>query len=90
MVAMIVINQPVGVVTKLNTIIKICKYKGIHDGHHFIPMAMEEHGTLERDMVHFIKECAHLLLDRQSRGHLSWSFIFSFSCNVLILLFNVL
>jgi hypothetical protein len=33
------------VVAKLNTIAKIRKYKGFHEGHHFIPMAMELHNT---------------------------------------------
>jgi hypothetical protein len=65
MMAMSVISQPVGVVAKPNAIVKIRKYKRIHEGHHFIPMAMEVHGTLEHDMDHFIKECAHLFHDKQ-------------------------
>ncbi len=40
-----VINRPINVVAKLNTIAKIRKYKGFHEGHHFIPMAMELHNT---------------------------------------------
>jgi hypothetical protein len=32
------------------------------------------HNALERDMDHFIKECACLFHDRQSGGHLSLSF----------------
>jgi hypothetical protein len=47
MVAMNVISQPIGAIVKLSTIVKIRKYKGIHDRHHFIPMAMEVHGTFE-------------------------------------------
>jgi len=43
MVASNVIIQLIGVVVKLNAIVKICKYKGFHEGHHFIPMAMEVH-----------------------------------------------
>jgi hypothetical protein len=38
-VASSVINRPTGVVVELNTIVKINKYKGFHEGHHFIPMA---------------------------------------------------
>jgi hypothetical protein len=71
---MVAMSQPIGVVVKLSTIVKIRKYKGIHDKHHFIPMAMEVHGTFEHDMDRFIKECAHLFHDRRSGGHLSWFF----------------
>jgi hypothetical protein len=35
-----VINQLVGAIVKLNAIVKIRKYRGLHDKHHFIPMAM--------------------------------------------------
>ncbi len=54
---------------ELNAIAKIHKYKGLHVGHHFIPMAMEVHGTLERDMDCFVRECACFFHDRRSRGH---------------------
>jgi hypothetical protein len=52
--------QPTGAVVKLNIIVNIRKYKGLHKGHHFIPMAMEVHNTCKCDMDRFIKECAHL------------------------------
>ncbi len=70
MMAMNVMNQPTGVVAKLNAITKIHKYKRFHEGHHFIPMAMEVHDAPMHDMDHFIKECACLF---QSKGHLSLS-----------------
>jgi hypothetical protein len=50
-------------------------------------MAMEVHGASERDMDHFIKECAHHLNN--------WEiiylciFAFNFSSSVLVLLFNM-
>jgi hypothetical protein len=69
-----VISQLVSVVVELNTIAKICKNRTFHEGHHFISMAMEVHGTPEHDMDYFIRECAHLFKDRQSGGHLSLSF----------------
>ncbi len=75
---MSVISQLVGVVVKCSTVVKIHKYKGIHDQLHFIPMAMEVHGTLEHDLDRFIKECAHLFHNRQSRGHLFCSFCIQF------------
>jgi len=59
-----VITRQVGVTIELNTIIKIRKYRRLHKGHHFIPMAMEMQGTHGRDMDCFIKECAHLFHDR--------------------------
>jgi hypothetical protein len=64
-----VINRPIGAIVELNAIAKIRKYKRFHVGHHFIPMAMEVHGTPERDMDCFIRECACFFHDRQSRGH---------------------
>jgi hypothetical protein len=51
-----VINQQICVVVKFNAIIKICKYRGLHEGHHFISMAMEVHGTRGRDTYRFIRE----------------------------------
>ncbi len=60
-----VISQLLGAITKLNAIVKICKYKVFHEGDHFISMAMEVDNTLGHDMNHFIKECAHLFHDRQ-------------------------
>ncbi len=68
---------------ELNTIVKIHKYKGLHEGHHFIPMAMELHNAFERDMDHFIKECARLsMIDDQKVIYLCL-FTFNF-CNVLV------
>ncbi len=37
-------------------------------------MTMEVHDAPKRDMDRFFKECAHLLHDRLSKGHLSLSF----------------
>jgi hypothetical protein len=51
MVALSVISQP----TELSAIVKIPKYKRLHEGQHFNPMAMEVHDTLEHDMDHLIK-----------------------------------
>jgi hypothetical protein len=62
--ALSVINRPTGVVAKFNAIVKIHKYKGFHEGHHFILMAMEVHDTLGCYMNRFIKECAHFFHDR--------------------------
>jgi hypothetical protein len=66
-----VISQPTSVVAELSTIAKIRKYRKLHKGHHFIPMAMEVHDALGRDMDCFIS--AHIFHDRQSKGHLSLS-----------------
>jgi len=61
-----------------NSIAKICMYRGLHEGHHFILMAMEVHGALGHDMDRLIKECADLFHDRRLRGHLSLSFWIQF------------
>jgi hypothetical protein len=84
------INWPIGATAKLNAIANIRKYKMFQKRHHFIPMVMEVHDTPERDMDRFIKECAHLFHDRQSKDHLSFFFAFNFSSNVLVLFSNVL
>ncbi len=59
-----VISQLVGVAAKLNAIVEIHKYKRLHEGHHFISMALEVHGTPRCDMDRFIKECAHIFHNR--------------------------
>jgi hypothetical protein len=73
-----VISWLVGVIAKLNAIAKICKFWRLQEGHHFISMAMEVHGTLEHDMDLFIKECVRFFHDRWSGGHLSLSFCIQF------------
>jgi hypothetical protein len=79
-----VISWPTNAAVKLRAITKICKYRGLHEGHHFILMAMEVHSALRRDTDCFIRECAHLFHDRQSRCHLSFFLSFNFSSNVLV------
>jgi hypothetical protein len=69
-----VISQLVGATMKLSAIAKIYKYRGLHEGHHFIPMAMEVHGTPGCDMDRSIKECACLFHYRWSKSHLSSPF----------------
>jgi hypothetical protein len=49
---------------------------------------MEVHSTPERDMDHFIKECARFFHDKQSRGHLSLSFCIQFFKQHVILFFQ--
>jgi hypothetical protein len=64
MVAWSVINRPTSVVVKLNVIIKIYKYKKLHERQHFILMAMEVHGAPMHDMDCFTIDCARLFHDR--------------------------
>jgi hypothetical protein len=73
MVASNVISWPTNADVKCNTIVKIHKYIGFHEGHHFIMMVMEVHGAPMHDMDRFIKDCAHLSYDRWLGGHLSLS-----------------
>jgi len=73
-----VISRLVGAIAKLNTIIKIYKYKRFQERHLFISMAMEVHGAPMHDMDRFIRECTRLFHDRQSKGHLSLSFCIQF------------
>ncbi len=90
MVALSVISQLVGVVAKLIAIVKSCKYRRLHERHHFIPMAMEVHDAPGCDMDRFIRECACFFHHRRYGGNCACLFAFNFSSNVLIFLFNVL
>ncbi len=74
MMASNVINRPIGATAKFNAIAKICKYRGLHEGHHFISMGMKVHGAPRHDMDCFIRECVCLFHDRRTRGHLSLFF----------------
>jgi len=78
MVASSVISQLASVVVELNAIIKIHKYKGFHERHHFILMAMEVHGAPRHDMDCFIRECAHIFYDKWLEGHFSLYFCIKF------------
>jgi hypothetical protein len=72
-----VINQLACTIAEPNTIVKIFKYRGLHEGHHFIPMAMEVHSAPRCDMDRFIKECVCFFHDRKTKGHLSLFFLHS-------------
>jgi hypothetical protein len=72
MVTMSVINRPTNAAMELNAITKIHNYRRLREEHHFIPMAMEVHNAFECEMDCFIKECACLFHDRQSKGHLTF------------------
>jgi hypothetical protein len=72
--ALNVITRPIGVVAKLSAIAKIRKYRGHHEGHHFILMAMEVHSALGCDMDCFNWERVRLFHNRQLGGHSSLSF----------------
>ncbi len=78
MMTLNVINQPTNATAKLSAIANICKYRRLHEGHHFIPMTMEVHNTLRHDMDLFIKVCVHIFHDRRLKGHLSLSFCIQF------------
>jgi hypothetical protein len=56
------VSKLVDAIITFKTIVKIHKYKGLHERHHFILMAMEVHGALGHHMDHFIKECAHFFM----------------------------
>jgi hypothetical protein len=88
--ALSVISRPTGVIAELNDIINICKYKGLHEGHKFIPMAMEVHSAPRHDMDRFIKACTCFFHDRQLGGHLFLSFCIQFFRQRVSMPLNVL
>ncbi len=81
-----VISYPTNIIAKLSAIVNIRKYRGLHEGHHFILMAMEVHGAPEHDMDCFIGECARLFHGRQLGNHLSLFFCIQFLRCVNIIL----
>ncbi len=85
-----VISQLASATVKLSTIVKICKYKGLHEGHHFILVVMEVHGTPKCDMDHFIKECVSLSIIDNWEVIYPCLFAFNFLGNMLVLFFNIL
>jgi len=64
MVVLSVISQLTGAIAELTAIVKIYKYRKLHEGHHFIPMAMEVHNAPLHDMDHFISQCVRFFHDR--------------------------
>jgi hypothetical protein len=85
-VASNVISWPTSAITELSAIAKICKYKGLKEGHHFIPMAMEVHGTLG---VIWITSSWSVFVFPQEVIY-PCLFAFNFSGSVLVLLSSVL
>jgi hypothetical protein len=85
-----VITRLLGVVAELSAIAKVCKYRGLHEGHHFIPTAMEVHNTPMRDMYCFIMKCAHLSTIDDLEVIYPYFFAFNFLSSMLVLPFNVL
>ncbi len=65
-------------IMKFSIIVKIRKYRRLHEGHHFISMVMKMHGVFGCDLYCFIKECVHLFHNRQLVDHLSLSFCINF------------
>ncbi len=57
-----VISQLTNLIAKFCAIVKIYKYKGFHEGHHFILIAMDVYDALGRNMDHFIIECVHFFI----------------------------
>jgi hypothetical protein len=84
-----VISQLASATMKLN-IVKISKYRRLHEGHHFIQMTMEVHNTLRHDIDHFIKEFARLF--HIDNWEIIYPCIFTFNCtsDMLILFLNML
>jgi hypothetical protein len=88
MVASNVISRPIGATMKLSAIAKICKYRKFHEGHHFFPMAMEVHNAPSCDMDCFIKECAHILHNKQLESHSSLSSCIQFFKQCVSIIFQ--
>jgi hypothetical protein len=86
-VATNVMNQPDIAIAELNTIVKICKYRRLHDKHHFILMAME----LRLDVIWIVSSGNVLIFSTINDQKVIYPclFTFNFSNSVFILLLNV-
>jgi len=58
------ISKLANATAKFSTIVKIHKYRRLHERHHFIPMVMDMHIAPKRVMDHFIKDCVCLFHDK--------------------------
>ncbi len=85
-----VISRQVSVAMELNAIAKICKYRRLHKGHHFISMVMKVHNTL--GMIWIVSSRNVLVFSTINNQKVIYPYLFAFSflCNVLVLRFNVL
>jgi hypothetical protein len=90
MMATSVISQPTSAIVEFNTIAKIRKYKEIHEGHHFILIAMEVHNAPKCDMDCFIRDMLVFSTIDDQEVVYPCIFAFNFSSNVLVLLINML
>jgi len=77
-------SKLVGASVKFNAIVKIHKYKGLHEGHHNIPMAMEVHGALGHDMDYSLGSVPIFFAIDNCEVIYLCLFAFNFSSNVLI------
>ncbi len=75
---------------KLSAIVEICKYRGFHEGHHFIPIAMEVHGAHGHDMDCFISSVFVFSMIDDKKFIYPCLFAFNFFGIMLVLLFNML
>ncbi len=89
-VALSVINWLMDVAIELNAIAKIHKYKGFHEEHHFIQMAMEVHSALKHDMDHLSGNVFVFSMIDNWEVIYPCLFGFIFLGNMLVLLSNVL
>ncbi len=90
MVVLSVISRPASAIVKLGTIAKICKYKKLHERHHFILMAMEVHGALWHDWIVSSRNVFAFSMINNQKFIYPCFFAFNFSSNMLVMLFNVL
>jgi len=74
---------------KFSTIPNIRKYRGLHERHHFIPMAMEVYGALGHDMDRSSRSVHDFSMIDDRKVIYLCLFAFNFSSNMSILLFNM-
>jgi len=84
-----VINQPIVTIAEPIAIAKIRKYRMLHEGHHFIPMAMVVHGTLGVIWIISSRNVFVFFMINNKKIIDPCFFAFNFSNNMLVLLFNV-
>jgi hypothetical protein len=89
MVFLNVINQPTVTIAEPIAIAKIRKYGMLHEGHHFISMAMVVHGTSGVIWIISSRNVFVFFMINNKKIIDPCFFAFNFSNNMLVLLFSV-
>jgi hypothetical protein len=82
-----VISRPTSAIVEHSVIVKIHEYRGVHERHHFILMAMEVHDTSGVILIISLRSVPIFFTIDNQKDIYPRLFAFNFSSNVLVLFF---